>query len=100
VDVAEAYRLISDEGTAVIVATWEPHREKVHALLKAVSRDPSRANFRALVPYQINLRFHEMYKARTSIVPISERIDSPVWYGEYDSDLGFNPEAADSLLLV
>ncbi len=99
-DVADKYQLINQDGTSVIVATWESHREVVDDLVKAVRRDPSRANFRALVPYQLNLRAHELQKHRTSMAPISERIEQRVWYGPYDDDLGLNPEAADSLLLV
>ena len=99
-DVADKYQLINQDGTSVIVATWETHREVVDDLVKAVRRDPSRANFRALVPYQLNLRAHELQKHRTSMAPICERIEQPVWYGPYDDDLGLNPEAADSLLLV
>ena len=100
-DVADKYEIIKDnDGTSVIVATWETHREVVDNLVKAVHRDPSRANFRALVPYQLNLRAHELQKHRTSMAPISERIEQPVWYGPYDEDLGLSPEAADSLLLV
>ncbi len=99
-DVADKYQLIKQDGTSVIAATWEPHRDLVDMLVKAVRRDPSRANFRALVPYQLNLRAHELHKHHTSMAPISDRIDQPVWYGPYDSHLGLNPEAADSLLLV
>ena len=99
-DVADKYQLINQDGTSVIVATWEPHFELVDKLVKAVRRDPSRANFRALAPYQLNLRLHEIQKHRTSMAPISERIEQPVWYGPYDNNLGLNPEAADSLLLV
>jgi CRISPR-associated endonuclease/helicase Cas3 len=99
-DVADKYQLIKQDGTSVIVATWEPHRDLVDKLVKAVRRDPSRANFRALVPYQLNLRAHELQKHHTSMAPISDRIEQPVWYGPYDNHLGLNPEAADSLLLV
>ncbi len=99
-DVADKYQLITQDGASAIVATWEPHREGVDKLLKTVCRDPSRANFRALAPYQLNLRLHEMQKHRTSMAPISDRLDQLVWYGPYDNDLGLNPEAADSLLLV
>ncbi|MFN9291837.1 MAG: hypothetical protein ACK6EB_27490, partial [Planctomyces sp.] len=99
-DVAEKYQLINEDSTPVIVATWEPHREFVAGLVKAVARDPSRANLRALGPYFVNLRFHELQKYQTSMNAVSERIEQLVWYGPYDNDVGFDPKAGDSLLLV
>ena len=99
-DVADKYQLIEQNGTSVIVATWEQHSETVDALLRTLRRDPSRANFRALGPYQLNLRSHELQQHRNSMARLSERIDQPIWYGPYDNDLGLNPDAADSLLLV
>lgn len=99
-DVARKYRLIHEDSTPVIVATWEPHREFVAGLVKAVARDPSRANFRALGPYLVNLRRHELEKYTTSMAPVSEGIEQLVWYGPYDNDVGFDPKVGDSLLLV
>ena len=99
-DVAEKYQLISQDGTSVIAATWEPHRERIAEMVQRARSDPSRANFRALMPYQLNLRFHELQKHARSLAMISDRIDQPVWYGPYDDHLGLNPEAADALLLV
>jgi CRISPR-associated endonuclease/helicase Cas3 len=100
VDVAETYRLINENGTTAVVATWEPRVAMVQSLLQAVSRDPSRANFRALAPYQINLKTPDLLKQSAFIAPISDRIQSLVWYGGYDNNFGFNPEQADALLLV
>lgn len=99
-DVAENYRIIKDDSIAAVVATWDSHRDEVEKLLKAVRRDPSRVNFRALAAYQVNLRYYELKTVGDSIVPISEKIDRPVWYGRYDDNLGLSSEATDSLLMV
>lgn len=99
-DVADKYQLIEQNGASVIVATWEQKSEVVEQLVKALRRDPSRKNFRALGPYQLNLRSHELQQHRNSIARLCEHINQPVWYGPYDNDLGLNPDAADSLLLV
>jgi CRISPR-associated endonuclease/helicase Cas3 len=99
-DVAEKYQLISHDGASVTVATWQPFQEHVELLLQKVRRDPCRAVFRSLAPWQLNLRTHELHEHRRSLAPISEDIDQLVWYGPYDEHLGLNPEAADALLLV
>ncbi|MBL8818511.1 MAG: CRISPR-associated helicase Cas3' [Planctomyces sp.] len=99
-DVADKYQLIQQDGSSVIAATWEPHRNHVETLIRAVRRDPSRANFRALDHYQLNMRAYELQKYDTSMAPISEHVDQLVWYGPYDNELGLNPDAADSVLLV
>ncbi|MEI7699230.1 MAG: CRISPR-associated helicase Cas3' [Planctomycetia bacterium] len=99
-DVAEKYQLINQDSSSITVATWEQQREIVEKLINAVRRDPSRANFRRLSPFQLNLRHYEMEKQKHSIAVISENIRQPVWYGPYDNEIGLNPEAADSLLLV
>lgn len=98
--VAADYQLIEQDGIAAIVATWEPHRERVERLLKTLRRDPSRANFRALAPYQINLRYYELRTVGDSVVPVSEHINAPVWYGRYDNQLGLNTETTDALLMI
>ena len=99
-DVAENYRLISEDGAAVTVATWQPFQDHVEELLQKVRRDPCRATLRALAPSQLNLRTHELREHRRSLAAISDRIDHLVWYGPYDDELGLNPEAADALLLI
>jgi hypothetical protein len=99
-DVASAYRLIDHEGIAAIVATWESQSEQVERLLKELRRDPCRANFRALAPYQVNLRYYELRAAGGSVVPVSDQLDHPVWYGRYDENLGLNTDATDALLMI
>ncbi len=98
-DVAAKYQLIEPNSIAAIVATWEPQRAEIDRLLEKLRRDPSRANFRALAPYQVNLRLYELRTVGGSIVPVSDQIELPVWYGRYDDDLGLNTEATDSLLV-
>ncbi|MDP1562231.1 MAG: CRISPR-associated endonuclease Cas3'' [Pirellulaceae bacterium] len=98
--VAENYSIIADSGIAAVVATWSSKRDRVERLLKKVRRDPSRANFRALAPYQVNLRYYELRTVGQSVVPISEKIEHPVWYGRYDDNLGISSEATDALLIA
>ncbi len=99
-DVAANYQLIDQDGIAAVVATWEPHRDHVEQLLKTVRHDPSRANFRKLAPYQINLRYYELRTVGDSVVPLSDSIGMPIWYGRYDNQLGLNTEATDALLMI
>jgi CRISPR-associated endonuclease/helicase Cas3 len=99
-DVADKYQLIRQDGASVVVSTWPPFQEHVEQLLRAVRRDPCRAGFRALAPWQLNLRTHELHEHRRSMAPICDHLDQLVWYGPYDEHLGLNPEAADQLLLI
>lgn len=98
-EVAESYQLIDPNSIAAIVATWEPQSVEVERLLERLRRDNSRANFRALAPYQVNLRYYELREVVGSVAPVSDRLDTPVWYGRYDNDLGLNTDATDSLLV-
>ena len=67
-DVAKDYRLIDDDGDPVVVANWEEKQNEIEVLLKAVRREPTRcANFRKLVPYQVNLRRYERNKLDRSV---------------------------------
>ena len=99
-EVAANYKLIDQDGIAAVVATWDPYRDQVERLLKTVCHDPSRANFRALARYQINLRYYELRTVGDSVVPLSVKIDMPIWYGRYDNDLGLNTDATDALLMI
>ncbi|MBL8888663.1 MAG: CRISPR-associated helicase Cas3' [Planctomycetaceae bacterium] len=98
--VAANYSIIEQDGISAVVATWDAKRDRVEKLLKRIRRDPSRANFRALAPYEVNLRQYELRTVGESVVPISETISQPVWYGRYDDHLGLSAEATDSLLMV
>jgi CRISPR-associated endonuclease/helicase Cas3 len=96
--VAERYRLIDDDGIPVVVATWEERREEVENLLAGARHRRSRANFRKLAPFQVNLRRYELQKDQGSW---SEEIPGVyVWRGGYDPDLGLTSDNADVLLLV
>jgi CRISPR-associated endonuclease/helicase Cas3 len=87
---ASKFRLIGDDTTAVVVKTWEPFASEVDRLLAAVRHHPSKANYRRLAQYQINLRHYELLAAGGSVQldPSGVR----VWLGGYDPDLGLMPD--------
>ena len=58
-DVAEHYRLISEDTIGAVVATWEEMKEEIERRIALLRRDPSRRNFRELAIYQVTLRTHE-----------------------------------------
>jgi CRISPR-associated endonuclease/helicase Cas3 len=97
-EVAGQYRLIDDDGDSVVVATWQEKQEEVEALLDAVRLRPTRANFRRLAPFQVNLRRYERDKAGGAVA--EEGPGLLVWRGPYDDELGLTGEAADWLLVV
>jgi CRISPR-associated endonuclease/helicase Cas3 len=97
-EVAEAYRLIDDDGEGVVVATWKEKKGEVDALLDAVRRQPTRANFRKLAPFQVNLRRHELAKARGVVAEAMPGLF--VWHGGYDEALGLTADNEDVLLIV
>jgi hypothetical protein len=95
---AAKYRLIDDDTTAVVVKTWEPVAAEVDRLLADVGHHPSRANFRRLAPYQINLRHYEILKAGGSVQ--LEPSGVRVWLGGYDPELGVAPDNSEIVLMV
>ncbi len=99
-DIARKYHLIDADGVPVVVATWSETSDTVRALLDRVQHAPTRANFRRLAPYQVNLRRYEIAKASGSAVRLDERLDLFVWYGAYDPNIGLTHDQADSLLLI
>ena len=98
--VAKAYQLIESDGSPVVIATWQEQRETVEALLDRVRRDPSRINFRRLIPFQVNLRHYELAKVGDLVARLDEHLDLLAYYGPYDSKLGLSHENADMLLVV
>ncbi len=58
-DISKKYVLIppDENGQPVIVANWKDHVERIAELIDAVEERPSRSRFRALNPFQVNLRF-------------------------------------------
>ncbi len=98
--VAKAYRLIESDGSSVVVATWEEHRETIQHLMDRFRNDPSRMNYRRLAPFQVNLRRYELAKVGDLAARLDERLDLLVWYGVYDPNLGLDHEYGDMLLVV
>ena len=97
-EVAATYRLINDDGVAVVVAGWAERKSEIDELLAAVKKNPSRANYRRLIPFQVNLRQHELSKL--PVTPVEEVPGVPVWRGDYDAQLGFSPTIADDALIA
>ena len=97
-EVAATYRLINDDGVAVVVAGWAERKSEIDELLAAVKKNPSRANYRRLIPFQVNLRQHELSKL--PVTPVVEVPGVPVWRGDYDAQLGFSPTIADDALIA
>jgi CRISPR-associated endonuclease/helicase Cas3 len=96
--VAEEYRLIDDDGIPVVIATWRERESEVEQLLNAVRCRPVRANYRKLVPFQVQCRSYEVQKAGGSIA--EEMPGRFVWRGGYDDALGLVADNADVLLLI
>lgn len=94
--VAGKYWMI-EETVPVVVATWDGHREEVEALIAAAKRTPTRANFRKLIPFQVNLRRHEIAKA--NLKPEDEKTELYIWRGGYDPRFGLTADNADALLM-
>jgi CRISPR-associated endonuclease/helicase Cas3 len=98
--VAEDYEIIRDTSIAVVVGTWESRIGATDALLNAVGQDPSRANFRKLAPYQVNVRRHELASPAGSVIARPfEHLDLRVWYGPYDEQLGMSTDNTDTLMI-
>lgn len=98
-DVAKDYRLISDETIGAIVATWEPERALIENLIVQLRRNPNREGFRKLAVYQVALRAHQARNAGNLLSRVSEKIDQPVWFGQYDNNLGLSLEVNDGLMM-
>ena len=97
-EVAAAYRLINDDSVAVVVACWADRADEIQSLIVAVQKHPTRANYRRLAPFQVNLRQHEL--ANLPVTAVEEVPGVPVWRGIYDAQLGFSPTIADDALIV
>jgi CRISPR-associated endonuclease/helicase Cas3 len=85
---AGKYRLIDpDEATTpVVIGTWEPIREQVAGMLNELRFRKSRALYRQLGRFQVNLREHELRRAGALVTP--EPCGVFVWWGQYDPVLG------------
>jgi len=99
--VADKYRLIDDDSIAVVIGTWERHQHKISRLLDRVRHHPSRANFRKLAPFQINVRRQLLGSdAGRNIAKPFEDLDIRVWYGPYDESMGVSTESNENLMIV
>jgi CRISPR-associated endonuclease/helicase Cas3 len=85
--VAGLYRLIDNAGLPVVVPTWIEHQSKVESMIE--SFQATRAGFRALGPFQVNLRCDP---ATPPAGVCEEKPGLFVWRGLYDSATGWSGE--------
>jgi CRISPR-associated endonuclease/helicase Cas3 len=95
--VGENYKLINDDTVPVVVASWKAHLAEIEALIASVRSAPTSAAFRKLIPFQVNLRRHELLKYQ--LVPEDPNLDMFVWRGGYDPEVGLTSEY-DSIYIV
>jgi hypothetical protein len=93
-----AYRLIDDPGEPVVVERWTARAAEIASLLDNLDElKASRAAFRALAPFQVNLLPSQVVKAHHHLR------DGPaglkVWSSGYDDDLGIIEELPDSFIV-
>ena len=91
-------RLIDDDGIGVVVASWKEHDKEIEGLIEDVRFRPSRATYRRLNPFQVNLHRYEL--AKVSAMVAEEAPGLFVWRGGYDPDLGLTADNVDVLLIV
>jgi hypothetical protein len=97
--VAEKYRLIDNDGVAVVVPSWEQRKDEIEALITGIRKpNRTRASFRRLTPFQVNLRRDELAQADQAVK--EEAPGVLVWRGGYDPEIGLTASNVDTLLLV
>jgi CRISPR-associated endonuclease/helicase Cas3 len=95
---AQKYRLIDDDGEPVVVLTWAAKRAEIETFLDAVRHRPSRAAYRRLVPYQVNLRRDALAGLSADVAEVAPGLLA--WSGGYDADTGLKEGGGQSLLIV
>jgi CRISPR-associated endonuclease/helicase Cas3 len=94
-EVARLYRLIDDAGLPVVVPTWEQRQGEIEDLIESFRA--TRSGFRALAPFQVNLRCDP---ANPPAGVCEEKPGLFIWRGVYDSDTGWIGEDVDSRWVV
>jgi CRISPR-associated endonuclease/helicase Cas3 len=94
-----AYRLIDDPGEPVVAEKWASHQQEIAALLQRLeSKDrPSRADFRELRPFQVNLLPSQVANAKIHLR--DGPCDVRIWSSHYDDDIGIVEEMPDSFII-
>jgi CRISPR-associated endonuclease/helicase Cas3 len=98
-EVATKYRLITDDSMSVVVRGWSAEQRTIDTLLAVLRADRSLAAFRALAPYQVNLRASEIAVLGGAL---DDRTISGVTICDapYDEDLGLMIGGAPGPLVV
>ena len=86
-EVERLFRLIDAPGLAVIVPTWMKRTCEIEHLID--SFQPTRAGFRGLAPFQVNLRC-DPDSPPTGVC--EEKPGLFVWRGKYDPEIGWQGE--------
>lgn len=98
-DVADKYRLITDDGVSVVVASWEYSKSRVEKLIDSVGNRENAHGHRSLIPYQVNMRYSEVQAKGGWITESAPGL--LVYRGPYDDALGLlADDATDQFLLV
>ncbi len=66
--VAESYRIIEDVTTPLVITTWEPARAEVENILVDLRRRPSRALYRRLQKFSVNVYEHDLRQMASACV--------------------------------
>ncbi len=94
-NVDERYSLIDNAGLPLVVKTWHRQAAKIERLIQDFQ--PTRAGFRSLMPYQVNLRFHP---AAPPPGVCEEQPGLFLWNGIYDPETGLTDQVDDSHFIV
>jgi CRISPR-associated endonuclease/helicase Cas3 len=95
--IRNAYRLIDDPGEPVVVEKWTSHREEIASLLKQLETKPSRAVFRALARFQVNLLPSQIANAEHHLREGPREVK--VWSSGYDDEVGIVEELPDNFII-
>jgi CRISPR-associated endonuclease/helicase Cas3 len=89
------YRLIDDAGLPVVVPTWKRHSDEIQRRIDSFRS--TRADFRALASFQVNLRCDP---SRPPSGVCEEKPGLFVWRGNYDEETGWGGEDDESRWVV
>lgn len=96
--VAQAYRLIDEVTVPVIVAMWKDREQEIAELIDALRARPTRANFRALAQFQVNVYRQQLATHGLHIEEWPD-IEVRIWRGKYDPEIGLVNESPDTLIV-
>lgn len=97
-DVSAAYRLIDDDTVSLVVAGWDSKRAEIEKLLETLRNERSRANYRHLQKFTVNVYRQDFDRLRSTIeeyyLPGVNRCAAP-----YSDEIGLVPDAESGALV-